>query len=52
MTSNNLQYEIDFHAEVNSQKNEKVNLLSANEVSLYVTCVKYRVPFSELAWGT
>jgi len=32
MTSNNLQCEMDIHAEANSRKNDKLNLLSANEV--------------------
>jgi len=33
MTSNNLQCEMDFHAEANSQTNEKY-LISANKVSV------------------
>jgi len=34
MTSNKLQCETNFHAEANSQKNEKFNLLSANKISV------------------
>jgi len=34
MTSNNFECEMDFHAEANSQTNEKFNLLSANTVSV------------------
>jgi len=34
MTSNNLQCEMDFHAEANSIQNKKFNLHSANKVSV------------------
>ena len=34
MTSNNLQCEMDFHAEAKSRRNEEFNLLSANKVSV------------------
>jgi len=35
MTSNNLQCDMDFHAEANSQTKWKKYLLSANKISVY-----------------
>jgi len=34
ITSNDLPCEMDFHAEANFQQNEKLNLLSANKLSV------------------
>jgi len=34
MTSNNLKYKMDFHAEANSQTKRKFNLLPANKISV------------------
>jgi len=49
MISNNSQCKNDFHAEANSRKKEKLNLLSAN--SFCIACVKYRSSFLRVHFG-